>query len=61
MGLTSFFSACEDDSGLRINNYKMDRYIQGYNGIIKMLDSVGGKLLFKMQSDGETFDSGASR
>ena len=46
MGLSDLFVASSEDSGLTISNYKMDRYISGYNGIKKMLASVGGKLLF---------------
>ena len=44
MGLSELFSASTDDSKLTISNYKMSRYIAGYDGIIKMLESVGGKL-----------------
>lgn len=46
MSLTSLFTASSDVSDLTVSNYKMNRYITGYDGIIKMLDSVGGKLEF---------------
>ena len=46
MGLSDLFSASSEDSGLTVKNYKMNRYIGGYDGILKMLDSADGKLLF---------------
>lgn len=49
MGLTDFFEASSEDSGLTISTYKMNRYIQGYDGIKKMLKTVGGKLCFTFQ------------
>lgn len=45
MGLTSIFAASSDASALTVSNYKMARYITGYDGIIKMLKSVSGKLV----------------
>lgn len=45
MGLTSIFAASSDTSALTISNYKMARYITGYDGIRKMLNSVNGKLV----------------
>lgn len=53
MGLESVFVADEADSGLSISSYKMNRYIGGYDGIVKMLKAEGGKLLFQVQSDGK--------
>lgn len=47
MGLDAFFSASNEDSGININSYKMNRYIGGYDGIKKMLKSVGAKLIIK--------------
>ena len=44
MALTDLFEASTDDSGLTIGSYKMNRYIKGYDGIRKMLGTVGGKL-----------------
>ena len=44
LALTDLFEASDEDSGLTIKNYKMNRYISGYDGIMKMLSSVGGKL-----------------
>ena len=69
--LSELFTATETDSGITISNYKIDRYIDGYNGIKKMLSKVGGKLLFEYNgskvelsavpivdySDNEQFDS----
>ena len=45
MGLTSIFAASSDISALTISSYKMARYITGYDGIRKMLNSVNGKLV----------------
>lgn len=45
MGLTTIFAASSDASALTVSNYKMARYITGYDGIIKMLKSVSGKLV----------------
>lgn len=44
LALTDLFEASSEDSGLNIKNYKMNRYISGYDGILKMLKTVGGKL-----------------
>lgn len=49
MGLSGLFGASGGSSGLTISNYKMNRYITGYDGIKKMLASVGGKLEFTYQ------------
>lgn len=45
-GLSDLFSAAAKTSGLTIKSYKMDRYIPAYDGIRKMLASIGGKLIF---------------
>lgn len=44
MGLGDLFVAADTPSGLMVKNYKMNRYIDGYKGIMKMLQSVNGKL-----------------
>lgn len=44
MGLGDLFVVTDAPSGLMVQNYKMDRYIDGYKGIVKMLQSVKGKL-----------------
>lgn len=49
MGLADLFEASAEDSGLVISNYKMNRYISGYDGMKKMLASIGGKLLLSFQ------------
>lgn len=46
MGLADLFEASAEVSDITINNYRMDRYIDGYAGIWKMLASSGGKLQF---------------
>lgn len=44
MGLDDLFKASTDLSSITIRNYKMNRYIDGYSGIKKMLAAFGGKL-----------------
>lgn len=44
LALTDLFEASSEDSGLKISNYRMNRYITGYDGIRKMLGTVDGKL-----------------
>lgn len=44
MGLSNLFIASEEISEITILNYKMNRYIKGYDGIMKMLKSFGAKL-----------------
>lgn len=44
LGLSSLFIASSEDSGIVIPSYKMNRYIDGYEGIKKMLKSVNAKL-----------------
>lgn len=44
MHLGDLFVASNIPSGLVVRNYKMNRYIDGYKGIVKMLQSVNGKL-----------------
>ncbi len=46
MGVAEIFAASREESGITINGYRMNRYINGYEGIIKMLASVNGKLIF---------------
>lgn len=50
MGLSGLFRAEYVSSGLTISGYKMHRYVTGYDGIKKMLASVGGKLEFTYQN-----------
>lgn len=44
LGLDGLFVARAETSGIVIRSYKMNRYIDGYNGIVKMLKSVNAKL-----------------
>lgn len=50
MGLADLFKASDSISDITINNYQMHRYIDGYEGIKKMLSSVGGKLKIYFQN-----------
>ena len=49
MGLSELFAAKNEPSGLEIKNYSMNRYIEGYSGIKKMLAAVNGKLKMAYQ------------
>ena len=53
MGLSNLFIVSDEASGLAINNYKMNRYISGYDGIMKMLKTVDGKLQLRVQNNGK--------
>lgn len=44
MGLSDLFRASSAASGITVNNYAMNRYIAGYDGIRKMLKAFGAKL-----------------
>lgn len=46
LGLGDLFAASDEDSGLTISSYKMNRYIPAYEGIRKMLKTKKGKLRF---------------
>ena len=50
LGLGELFVASTDASGITISNYKMNRYIAGYQGIRKMLKSFGGKLNIRFKN-----------
>lgn len=50
MGLSDLFEVSPEDSLMDIRNYKMNRYITGYDGIKKMLASSGGKLKTEYRS-----------
>ena len=50
MALSDMFKASSENSGLTINGYKMNRYISGYDGIRKMLSSVGARLMFTVKN-----------
>ena len=45
LNLTSIFESDSSASTLTIDGYKMPRYIAGYDGIVKMLQTVSGKLI----------------
>lgn len=47
LDLSDLFVASQNQSGIIITAYEMDRYIKGYDGIRKMLNSAGAKLKMK--------------
>lgn len=49
LGLSDLFVASADDSGLVIDNYSFDRYVDAYSGIRKMLEYVSAKLKFRFE------------
>lgn len=51
MNLSGLFKVSPEDSELTIKNYKMNRYINGYEGIMKMLAAVNGKLKINFQEN----------
>lgn len=44
MRLGALFQALSTPSGITVKSYQFDRYVSGYNGILKMLKTVGAKL-----------------
>ena len=51
LGLTNLFMASTEISGVTINSYSFDRYIDAYSGISKMLESVSAKLKFSFNGN----------
>lgn len=49
VGLGNMFRAEAKSSGISISNYGFDRYIECYTGLMKMLASKNGKLLFRYE------------
>lgn len=49
LGLGNLFKSSKSDSGIYIQNYKMNRYISGYAGITKMLKAYSGKLIMRFK------------
>lgn len=60
LGLADMFAASTENSGLVISGYKMNRYVYGYDGIRKMLETVSGKLQFTFK-DGKVVLSAVPR
>lgn len=52
LGISGLFSAASSSSGITVKNYKFYRYCKGYDGIISMLKSYGGKLHISWQNRG---------
>lgn len=50
MGLSDLFRASAEDSGIMISSYKMNRYVKGYSGIMKMLKASGAKLKIRFRN-----------
>ena len=44
LGLSDLFEADQTDSELYISNYQFNRYVNAYEGIISMLDSIAAKM-----------------
>lgn len=47
LGLGDLFEASDKTSGMTVTSFEMPRYATGYAGILKMLESVGGKLVVR--------------
>lgn len=52
VGLDGLFVASSEESGLVVEGYKFNRYVDVYTGIAKLLNAISGKL--KFSSMGET-------
>lgn len=50
LALSDMFEGSTESSGIDVSNYRMHRYVSGYDGIRKMLESVGGKLNFAFKN-----------
>lgn len=50
LALSDMFEGSTESSGIEVSNYRMHRYVSGYDGIRKMLESVGGKLNFAFRN-----------
>ena len=50
LALTDLFKASGKNSGMTVSGYQINRYITGYDGIVKMLSSVGAKLHVTFQN-----------
>lgn len=50
LGLSSLFKASKADS-VRIESFQFDRFTDGYNGLLKMLNSVGMRLQLEYQDE----------
>ena len=50
LALSDMFEGSTESSGIEVSNYRMHRYVSGYDGIRKMLESVGGKLNFTFRN-----------
>lgn len=59
MALTNLFTASSEESNLTIDSYQIHRYVSGYNGIRKMLESVGAKLCVTFENGKVTLSAKA--
>jgi hypothetical protein len=50
LGLAELFEASLEDSELELHEYQFERYTDAYSGIVKMLESVSGKMNFKFKN-----------
>lgn len=50
LDLSDLFTVSSEDSGISITSYQMNRYIGGYDGVRKMLQSVNGKLTLSFKN-----------
>lgn len=51
LGLSSLFKASETESGASVSNFRFDRFTDGYNGIVKMLNSVGMRMAVEYRDE----------
>ena len=58
LGLSELFEASKEHSGLTVQNYSFNRYVDAYTGLMKMLSTVSAKLKFTFR-DGNVILSAA--
>lgn len=51
VGLSDLFITPSYDSGINVSKYQFDRYIDSYNGVVKMLEKVDAKLVCTVTKD----------
>ena len=49
LGLGDMFETISKTAGVTINQFQFDRFTDGYSGLVKMLDSIGRRLVVEYQ------------
>lgn len=51
LGLSDLFEASSESTGKNVNAFQFDRFVDGYKGLVKMLASVGMKMVVRYEND----------